>query len=179
MTKDMFTTRRATPADAVLLSALARQTFTETFGHLYAPVDLQTFLDETYAPSEIAELLSNPQLACWLAYDRDVAVGHALAGPCSLPHHDVRPEDGELKRLYLVATAHNRGWGGLLLDAALAWLERDGPRTLWLGVYSENLGAQRLYARRGFEVAGEYLFAVGNARDRELIMRRAVTPRAL
>ncbi|MEO6951323.1 MAG: GNAT family N-acetyltransferase [Polyangia bacterium] len=168
----MFTIRRATPADAVLLSALSRETFVETFGHLYARADLHTFLDETYAPSELARLLSNPELACWLAYDLDVAVGHALAGPCSLPHEDVRPDHGEVKRLYLVAAAQNRGWGGLLLDAALAWLEREGPCTLWLGVYSENFGAQRFYNRRGFDTVGAYLFPVGAARDRELIMRR-------
>lgn len=170
----MFTIRRATPADAGLLATLSRQTFTETFGHLYPVADLHAFLDETYAPFILARLLVDPDLACWLAYDRDVAVGHALAGPCSLPHVDVRPEDGELKRLYFVAAAQNRGGGGQLFDTALAWLERAGPRTVWLGVYSENLGAARLYARRGFEVVGEYLFTVGAARDRELIMRRSV-----
>ena len=36
-----------------------------------------------------------------------------------------------------------------LLDAALAWLERPG-RKLWLGVWSGNSGAQKLYGRRGF-----------------------------
>lgn len=164
--------RRATPADDALLSALSRQTFIETFAHLYSAADLHAFLDETYTPGVVARLLSNPALACWLAFDGDIAVGHALAGPCSLPHAEVRLGDGELKRLYLVAEAQGRGWGGKLLDGALAWLERDGPRTNWLGVYSDNLGAQRLYARRGFEVVGEYLFAVGAARDRELIMRR-------
>ena len=63
-----------------------------------------------------------------------------------------------------------------LLETALAWLEHDGPRTLWLGVWSENFGAQRFYARYGFEKAGEYLFPVGDTHDLEFILRRA--PRA-
>ena len=51
-------------------------------------------------------------------------------------------------------------------------LLRDGPRTLWVGVWSENFGAQRFYARYGFDKAGEYLFPVGATRDHEFIFRR-------
>ena len=54
---------------------------------------------------------------------------------------------------------------------ALDWLARPG-RMLWIGVWSKNLGAQRLYARHGFQKVGEYKFAVGNTRDDEFILRR-------
>ena len=54
----------------------------------------------------------------------------------------------------------------------MAWLLRDGPRTLWVGVWSENFGAQRFYGRYGFAHAGEYEFPVGRVRDREFIFRR-------
>ena len=57
-------------------------------------------------------------------------------------------------------------------NAALAWLEKDGPRTLWIGVWSENLGAQRFYARHGFGRVGSYEFPVGRVRDLEYILRR-------
>jgi len=59
-----------------------------------------------------------------------------------------------------------------LFAEALAWLERDGPRTLWISVWSENHGAQRFYARHGFGLAGEYEFPVGRQRDREFMFRR-------
>ena len=68
---------------------------------------------------------------------------------------------------------------GLLLGAllaSLAWLLRDGPRTLWLSVWSENPGAQRFYARYGFAFAGEYAFIVGAQRDREFMYRRPAQP---
>ena len=64
------------------------------------------------------------------------------------------------------------GAGGRLLSQMLTWLDRDGPRTIWLGVWSGNLAAQRFYARLGFEKAGEYEFAVGAVRDHEFILRR-------
>ena len=80
--------------------------------------------------------------------------------------------DGELKRLYLLATAQGGGIGARLFEQALDWLERDGPRTLWISVWSENYGAQRFYARYGFEHVGEYEFIVGQQHDREFMFRR-------
>lgn len=165
--------RQATPDAAATLAALAAATFTETFGHLYSPQDLHGFLGETYTAERQRTILQHPDYAVWLLEDDGVAVGHAAAGPCGLPHADVRPGDGELKRLYLLRSHQNSGWGSRLFETALAWLEREGPRTLWIGVWSENFGAQRFYARYGFEKVGTYEFPVGQTRDLEFILRRA------
>ena len=164
--------RRASPADAAVLAALGRDTFIESFGHLYTPADLQAFLDESHSAGAYARALAKPDCALWLAELDGRAIGYAQAGPCGLPHADVRPDDGELKRLYVRADAQNSGSGRALMDAAMAWLLRDGPRTLWISVWSENPGAQRFYGRYGFTFAGEYEFIVGAQRDREFIYRR-------
>ncbi len=103
--------RRATVDDAATLSSLAAQTFTETFGHLYPPEDLAAFLAEAYAVQRQATILGHPDYAVWLLEDGGRAVGHAAAGPCGLPHPEVAPGDGELKRLYLLASHQNSGWG--------------------------------------------------------------------
>ena len=166
------TIRRAISADAETLGDIGRSTFIDTFGHLYAAEDLQAFLDESHAPEAYARLAADDRYALWLLEDGDRAVGYALAGPANLPHPDLAPGDGELKRLYVDASLQNGGWGAKLFAEALAWLERDGPRTLWISVWSENHGAQRFYARHGFEKAGEYEFPVGRQRDREFIFRR-------
>jgi GNAT superfamily N-acetyltransferase len=166
------TIRRALPDDAATLSSLAARTFVETFGHLYPDEDLQAFLADAYAVGKQRTILSHPDYAVWLLELDGEAIGHAAAGPCGLPHPDVAPGDGELKRLYLLRAHQNGGWGGRLFATALDWLLRDGPRTLWIGVWSENLGAQRFYARHGFAKAGEYEFPVGRVRDREFILRR-------
>lgn len=164
--------RRAAPADAVLLSRLAERTFVETFGHLYPDEDLRAFLDQNYTVERQRTILSHPDYAVWLLERDGEALGHAAAGPCGLPHADVRSGDGELKRLYLLKSMHNGGWGGRLFDAAFQWLLHEGPRTLWIGVWSQNLGARRFYARRGFEHVGDYEFPVGRVRDHEFILRR-------
>lgn len=165
--------RRATVEDAPLLSALAARTFTETFGHLYPAEDLRDFLDEAYGQERQRIVLAHPEYAVWLLEGDDgVAVGHAAAGPCGLPHPDAAAQDGELKRLYVLQSHQNGGWGARLFDEALRWLERDGPRRLWIGVWSQNHGAQRFYQRYGFRKVGDYEFPVGRVRDHEFILRR-------
>ena len=199
--------RRATPADAEALSDLSRTCFTQTFGHLYAPSDLEAFLDEAYSPTVLRTELNDPERATWLLFDepvdearatlssddlpgtpepRDEAptssvsqapIGYVTACPAHLPHPDVAPGDGEVQRLYILQGHQGGGRGTALLRTALDWLERDGPRTIWIGVWSENYGAQRFYARHGFEIVGDYSFMVGDHADHELITRRL--PRGL
>lgn len=164
--------RRAELADAEALAAIGAATFTETFGQLYPPDDLARFLAEAHSPERVRADLADPAKALWLAQVAGETVGYALAGPCNLPHPEVRPEDGEVKRLYLLRRAQKGGLGGRLLDAALGWLLEAGPRTVWIGVWSENFGAQRLYERRAFVKVGEYGFTVGQTIDREFILRR-------
>jgi len=167
--------RRATVDDAAVLSDLASRTFTETFGHLYPAEDLSSFLTDAYDVDKQRIILSHPDYAVWLLEADGVAVGHAAAGPCGLPHADVVKGDGELKRLYVLASHQNGGWGGRLFGEVERWLLKDGPRTLWIGVWSENFGAQRFYERQGFSRVGGYKFAVGKTLDDEFILRRAAS----
>jgi GNAT superfamily N-acetyltransferase len=115
--------------------------------------------------------LEDPANAAWLAEAGGRAVGHALAGACALSHPEVTAACGELKRLY-VLSGWRGGLGSRLLATALAWLEDQGRSRVWLGVWSGNLGAVRLYRKMGFEQVGHYQFRVGAARDHELILRR-------
>jgi ribosomal protein S18 acetylase RimI-like enzyme len=167
-----ITLRRAAPQDAPVVAEIGAETFHLTFGHLYAPGDLADFLATGHSVTRARADLEDPALAIWLAVQDGVAVGYALAGACSLPHADVTPACGELKRLYLRPEAQGAGVGGRLFAEAIAWLQRDGARDVWIGVWSENHGAQRFYGRQGFEKVGEYGFRVGTTVDREFILRR-------
>lgn len=172
MTTPAPTIRRATAQDADTLSRLGAQTFTETFGHLYPVEDLAAFLVYAYGIERTRADLADPAKASWLVEKDGQAVGYASAGPAGLPHDDLKSSDGELYRLYILAAHQGGGVGRRLLDTALAWLEQDGPRPLWIGVWSQNFGAQRLYARLGFEKVGDYIFPVGETKDEEFILRR-------
>jgi ribosomal protein S18 acetylase RimI-like enzyme len=164
--------RRATIDDADTVSSLGARTFTETFAHLYPVEDLETFLAYAYGLERTRRDLADPDKATWLLELDGEAIGYATAGPCGLPHPEVKPGDGELHRIYVLKAFQGGGRGSILLNTALDWLAKDGPRPLWIGVWSENFGAQKLYARLGFEKVGEYHFPVGETRDLEFILRR-------
>jgi len=165
--------RRATAADAETLSALGALTFRETFAHLYPREDLEAFLADAYGLARTRADLADPAKASWLVEADGEAIGYALAGPCSLPHDEVTPACGELKRIYFLKARQGGGLGGALFAEAMAWLLKDGPRNIWIGVWSENFGAQRFYARLGYAKVGEYGFEVGRTVDREFILRRS------
>lgn len=167
-----LTIRRAGLSDAGALSRIGAETFTETFGHLYPPEDLAAFLPEAYSLDSTVADLTDPTRAAWLVESNGQVVGYALAGLCTLPHPDVTPTCGELKRLYILKAHHGGGTGSRLMGEVFAWLERDGPRTLWIGVWSGNDKAQRLYGRMGFDKVGDYIFPVGQTQDHEFILRR-------
>ena len=165
--------RLAEPTDAPILSALARETFTETFGHLYPAQDLKAFLDGSYALDVLGPEIADPRQYWLIAEDAaGVAVGYAQSGPCGLPHRAVSHEHGELKRIYVRRTTQGSGLGRELLERSLAWLADSFTGPVWIGVWSENFKAQRLYAHYGFKHAGEYEFAVGETRDQEYILMR-------
>lgn len=163
--------RRASACDAEALAAIGAQTFTETFAHLYPPEDLASFLAEAYGVERTRADLKDPRKAAWLVEAGGEVIGYAQVGPCALPHPEVTESCGELKRFYFRKAWQNRGLGGALFAAAMAWLEAH-YRDLWIGVWSENYGAQRFYARHGFEKVGEYGFQVGKTVDHEFILRR-------
>ena len=176
MTNPLPAIRQAVPADAEALARIGAATFTETFGHLYPPADLAAFLAEHHSPARAAADLAHPKKAAWIAEVDGEVVGYAAVGPSDLPHAGVGPGSGELKRLYVDASQQGLGTGRRLLETALAWLEAAGLGDIWLSVWSENHGAQRLYHRYGFEYVDTYLFQVGSVHDKEFMFRRRKVP---
>ena len=183
--------RRATPEDAEALSVLASTCYIQTFGQLYSSADLDRFIHEAYSPEVLRVELADPARPTWLFFleksEADATVpgstdartasegkliGYVTVCPAHLPHPEVKEGDGEVQRLYLLREYQGGGRGSMMLRHAIDYLLADGPRPLWIGVFSENLGAQRLYGRHGFKLVGEYKFMVGDHADREFILRR-------
>src|ERR1700744_428277 len=114
--------RRAVLADAETLSAIGAETFNETFGHLYPPRDLERFLAEAYDLERTKKDLADPAKASWLVEVDGVAIGYGLAGPCGLPHPEVTPDCGEIKRIYFRKAQQGGGLGARLFAEMIAWL---------------------------------------------------------
>jgi GNAT superfamily N-acetyltransferase len=172
--------RPATDMDASALAELGRQTFIDTFvtGFRipYPAEDLEAFLDASFSIDTLLAKLNEPAAAWWVAESGGLLLAFANAGPNTLPHPEARPTHAELRRLYVARDAQGLGLGTRLLDTALSWMEANSDGPLWIGVWSGNLKAQKLYAAYGFEKAGTYQYPVGRWLDDEFILRRPGGP---
>ncbi len=153
----------ATPADAALLSLVGGATFLETFAGLHSGTDILAHVTRNHAPEVYSRWLEHPRGAAWLleAQPYDAPVGYALLAPADVPVPDPRPDDLELKRIYLLQPYQGGGWGKRLMDAAVEHARALGSRRLLLGVWTANADALRFYARYGFTLAGERSFWIG------------------
>jgi ribosomal protein S18 acetylase RimI-like enzyme len=172
-TPDTLTIRRATVGDATSMAELGAATFTEAFGHLYRPEDLAEFLALSHSPDTWTRTLGDTQRAVFVAEDAiGRKAGFVCVGACKLPVQNLEPTSGEIQQLYVRAEFQNFRLGSRLMDAGLGWLTEHGRSPLYIGVWSQNLGAQRFYGRYGFNKIGEYGFPVGKQVDREFILKR-------
>jgi ribosomal protein S18 acetylase RimI-like enzyme len=170
---DIATIRRATSDDAVALAEVGAATFVETFGHLYPPEDLQAFLAKSHTPESWSRTLSDPHRATWVVEHRNGRrIGFITVGACKLPVQQLEAAAGEIQQVYVFAEFHNLRLGARLMDLGLEWLAAQGRSPVYVGVWSENYGAHRFYARYGFSKVGEYDFPVGSTIDREFILKR-------
>lgn len=159
-------------SDAPALAALGRQAFVDAFGHLYAPQDLTAFLAEWRSPERFARYIENPDTGVMLAEDGDDLIGYCAVffGQSFAERPEPKPlRPCLLSQLYCAKDATGRGVGAALMDWTLAEARDRACDAVQLSVFSGNTGAQRFYARYGFEKVADIDFWVGSHRDEEFL----------
>lgn len=165
----MIDFRDATAADGPAVAAMAAKSFTDTFGHLYRPQDLASFLTDTFGPDGLPREIGDPKLKVRIALDGDRIVGFAKIAWASTLPAPATPADGELWQLYVASDYHGAGIAAGLMDWAMAELRAAGPPRIVLSVWCDNIRAQRFYARYGFAEIGSAPFRVGEQLDDDRI----------
>jgi ribosomal protein S18 acetylase RimI-like enzyme len=161
--------RAATAADLPAIDRIFRQSFCDTFAHLYAPDDLAAFLDK-FTPDAWAEEFNDPAYSFRIAQVDAQAAGYVKLGPSTLPIQ-TDAQAIELRQLYVLKEFHGSGIAVALTDWALQHARALGFEELYLTVYTANARARRFYDRYGFQAVGSYAFMVGNHADEDIIMR--------
>jgi ribosomal protein S18 acetylase RimI-like enzyme len=161
--------RDAAPADAAALAVLGRQTFVETFGHLYTLENLAAFL-ANHSEERWADDLADPELSVRVAEAEGELAGYAKLGPPTLPFEPRGPSI-ELRQFYLLKQWHGQGAAQELMGWVTERARARGAEDLYLSVFVDNHRARRFYERYGFEFVGLYAFMVGSHADEDHIMR--------
>jgi ribosomal protein S18 acetylase RimI-like enzyme len=167
-----LTYRDGNPADAATIEMLFRESFVDTFGHLYDSADLDAFLAEATV-EDWREELADPDMHFRVACADGSPVGFARVGPGTMPKQ-MEDDPVELRQLYLLPEFRGQGIAAELMDWVIADARARGARYLYLSVYIENHRARRLYERYGFVEEGPYAFMVGNHADEDVVMRLAL-----
>lgn len=165
--------RPATAADVPALTALARESFVDAFGHMYSPEDLSAFLSEYKSPAAVVAQVDDCDGALQLAEaDGALLAFCKLSFSVSWPEHARGNRVGELKHLYAASSATGTGVGTALMDWAMGEFAVRGCDEVQLSVWSGNHGAQRFYARYGFEKVADVTFRVGEQIDEEYLFAK-------
>lgn len=169
----MTTIQLATPGDAEAIAAFANGSFTHTFGHIYDPADLATFLADWNPPARVRAQLADPGYAIALVRDEAAAIlGYIKMGPVDfdLPAGQPTGDAVELHQLYVADAAKGTGVAVALMEWGIAWA-RERASILYLTVFTENDRAQAFYRRYGFYDVGRNEFRVGNHVDEDRFFR--------
>jgi ribosomal protein S18 acetylase RimI-like enzyme len=102
----------------------------------------------------------------------EVVVGYLRLCPMGLPLDSAVSPSIEIAQLYVAPQYHGQGVAAALMDRALALPMVKSVKAVYLGVYHENIRAQRFYRRYGFQEVGRYIYRVGPHEDNEIIMCR-------
>ena len=77
---------------------------------------------------------------------------------------------GLIEDLYVLPESHNQGYGSALLDYVIILIQKEGiTPTLW--ILENNLGAERLYRRKGFEPSGRLNTITGKLSEKEFLYK--------
>ncbi|WP_420137599.1 GNAT family N-acetyltransferase [Sphingomonas sp.] len=169
--------RRAGPADAGKLALVGAATFLQSFAHDHPGDALVAHVETYHSRAWYAQILADPACATWiLETELGAPVGYAVLTPPQLDC-DTGAGDLELKRIYLLSGWQSDGWGLRLLQAAEAEAQARGAERLLLCVYSANHGAQRFYARHGYDDVGvRQKFMVGAVPFEDFIWAKPLAP---
>ncbi|WP_447764511.1 N-acetyltransferase family protein [Sphingopyxis panaciterrae] len=169
----MTTITLARDEDVGELTLFASHSFTHTFGHIYDPADLASFLAAWNPSEKLRAQIADPAWAIALAHGADGSIaGFIKMGPLDfeLPEGQPGEDATELHQLYVGAAAQGKGIAAALMDWGIVWA-RERASILYLSVFTENARAQAFYRRYGFIDVGRNQFRVGNHVDEDRFFR--------
>lgn len=160
----------AKESDDKILAELGEKTFRETFAKDNKASDMDYFVRKTFGPELQKNELNDSRRQIFLALDGSVPVAylHLFDGP--VDPSVTGPNPIELLRLYVDSPWHGKGLAHQLMETAIKTSRERGFKTLWLGVWENNLKAQAFYKKWKFRETGSHIFQLGADPQVDLIM---------
>lgn len=162
--------RVATPADAAVVSELARRTFYDTFAATNDAADMALYLAGAYGVDIQTRELNDRDITTLLVEESGRAIAYAMLRADHAPDCVSGPDHIELWRFYVDRAWHGRGTAMALMERVKIASRERGAKTLWLGVWERNDRARAFYAKCGFVDVGEHIFLFGTDPQTDRVM---------
>lgn len=156
--------------DIKTLQAIAKQTFTETFGSQNTAEDLAKFLSEEYDFDKLKAEVENPESFYYFYYFEDELAGYLKLNVGAAQTESDYPESLEIQRIYVLQKYQGKRIGLAMMQQALVIAEELKKPQVWLGVWENNFKAQAFYQKSGFKKVGSHDFILGDDRQTDHIL---------
>jgi diamine N-acetyltransferase len=172
---EQFAIRRATVADASLLTGVAARLFEQAFGDANEPENMRAYLSTAFSTDAQTAELADSERATFIATDgAGDAIGYAMLRRGNRASRVVAERPVELQRIYVDKDWHGRRVGDALMARCMEQARAWACDVLWLGVWQENPRAIGFYGRLGFTTVGEQTFMLGRDVHYDFVMARSL-----
>lgn len=166
--------RIATLQDALPLSAIALQTFIDTYAADNDPANTKTHCDQYFGEAQQSAEINDPQCIYLLAFVAQQLVGYALiknnqAPSCIQAQHAVC-----LSRFYIIKEWHGKGIAAVFMEEVLKATKQFDAQHLWLTMWEHNHRAKAYYKKAGFSLVGETEFYFGNEIQKDFVFEKPI-----
>ncbi|QQE80162.1 GNAT family N-acetyltransferase [Alicyclobacillus sp. SO9] len=152
------------------LSAIARinvDTFKQT-QRKWLPDDVIRELSYDATEERFRQMLSKTERfsTIFVAEDNRGVIGYAM---CGLAREQVLSYAGELYGIYILPEYHGKGIGTRLMAASARYLLDQGITSLYVVVFTENIGGQKFYKALGGQWVYERAIQLGGKKVSETL----------
>jgi diamine N-acetyltransferase len=166
--------RRARPADAPPLAALAERVFRDTFAAANDPADVELHCAKFFGADVQLREISDPNVVTLVCEQDGELVAYAQLDLNARIECVKAERPSEIVRFYVAAPWQGKGIAQELMTEVLATAKASGCDRVWLGVWERNDRGIRFYRKCGFKLAGEHAFVLGRDVQRDLVMARNI-----
>ena len=152
-----FSIRNADTNDSDFLSNISSTTFVETYVALNPENEklLAAYAVQTFNEEKIIKELNNKNISFYIIESQNEKVGYAKTVIGQGPSELIFRPSLEIEKLYVTQTFKGKGLGKMLFEHIKINAIKDGNKSLWLGVYDQNMAAIDFYLKLGFVKIGE------------------------
>lgn len=156
------------------LRQLAIEIYQVTFQDVNTPENMANYLAEAFHPDQVEKEFNEEGSVFIGAYDDKRMIGYLRLRVNHEAENELGRNTIELQRLYVHHDFQGKGVANELMQTALEKARELKVTWLWLGVWEQNVKAQRFYQRWGFEKFSEHVFWMGSDAQTDWLMKKRI-----